>query len=431
MSDGEARAAPAIANREGARAAAVPLGWHEIGAALILVIAAAPVRDWVSDQSLLPLMVRAIWWVTYVATAVRLFQLFGAEWLRWLARQEPALCALLVLALASALWSLAPALTLQRAASLLGTTVVSVWMGYVGAPQRIMRVLYWTFTLLIVAGVIVAVAVPPPVVGAFPATWRGIMTNRNSFGAAAALAAAFFLIVTVRRQVHPVWGAALCALSLLALAEARTRTPLIALGVSLLVWIAVAVTALARRSVAALVRVVAIGLVIGAAGLPLLVGWFTDLSPERDPLNGRAGLWAGSVAILRERPWSGYGYAAVWGRGEATLLPHLAVTAKSWAVSAHNSIAHVATELGFPAALIACAFVFTALVDAGRLCERAPSAFSLSALVVMIGIVVMGFAESHLLQIHWMFWMVMVALTVAVRRAVNDETPRTGVEAES
>ena len=396
-----------------------PLGWDGIGAILILLVAAAPVRDWVSEQSIVPVLFRALWWLIYLGAAARLLQECGTKWLWWTIRHQSALCVLLILTVASSLWSLAPAFTLQKAASLLGTTVVAVWIGYTCPPQRLMRVLYGTFTLLILSGIVVALTLPTPVTEAHPMGWRGIMGNRNSFGAAAAVATTFFLIVTLRRHVHPLWGAILCALSVFAVAQARSRTAFVALSVCLLAWVCLAVASVTRRPIRGLVRGLSIGLVLGVSVVPFLVGPLAMALGDPDPLNGRTKIWAGALTILRERPLTGYGYAVVWGRVDATLLPHVDVTARPWANTAHNSIAQVATELGIPAAIVACVYLYGALSGAGRLCERAPSAFSLFAFVFLIGVTIMGFAETHLFQIHWMFWILVVALTVATRRSLN------------
>ncbi len=404
--------------------------WDELGAIMILLVAGAPVHDWFSDQSLVPVVFRALWWLTYLAAAARLFQQFGTDWLRWMIRRQTALCLLLLLTFASALWSLDPLLTVHKAASLAGTTLVAVWIGYVSPPERMMRVLFWTFTVLILASLAVAVTLPQPVANAQPFAWRGIMGNRNSFGAGATLATASFLIVTLRRQVHPLWGLILCAAGILAIAQARSRTPFVALNVALLAWVGVGVAAIMRRSVGRLVRVLSVVLLLGVSVVPFLVGLLLSVPLKRDPLNGRTAIWNGAVTMVRERPLTGYGYAVVWGRGEATLLPHIDVTAQPWAVNAHNSILNIASEVGMAAALVACVYVVGALSDAGRLCDRAPSPFALCALVSLIAITVMGFAESQLLQIHSMFWMLVVALTVAVRRSLDGGMAGTRLEAQ-
>lgn len=400
-----------------------PLGWDGIGAIVILLVAAASLRDRVSDQSVAHFLHRVLWWVIYLVASTRLLQQFGTEWLRWTVRHQPALCVLLTLTFASCLWSLAPFVSLQKAASLLGTTVLGVFIGYTCPPQRVMRVLYWTFILLIVSSIVVALTFPTPLAEGQPVGWRGIMAHKNSFGAAAVLATIFFLVITLRRRLHPLWGATLCALCLFAVVQAHSRTSFVALGVCLVACAYLAVAWTTRRPTRAQVGWMSLALVLGVSVVPFVVGPLAAALGNDDPLNGRTRIWEGALTILCERPLTGYGYAVVWGRSDATLLPHVAITAHQSASSAHNSIVNVATELGIPAAIIACAYLFGALSNAGQLFGREPSAFSFFALVFLIAFAVMSFAEAHLLAIHWFFWVLFVALTVTVRRSLNGTTP--------
>ena len=85
----------------------------------------------------------------------------------------------------------------------------------------------------------------------------------------------------------------------------------------------------------------------------------------------------------------------------------------------------MATELGIPAAVLACALLFAALSDARRLFARAPSAFSRFALGFAAAFALMSFGEAHLLRIHSFFWILFVGLTTAVRRALDDAQPAT------
>ena len=104
-----------------------------------------------------------------------------------------------------------------------------------------------------------------------------------------------------------------------------------------------------------MLRRMSLGLVVILSVVPFLVGPVASVLGNDNPLNGRTFIWDGARTILRERPITGYGYAAVWGRSDNTLLQHIPVTARGASTSAHNSIVNVATELGLPAALVACA----------------------------------------------------------------------------
>jgi O-antigen ligase len=267
--------------------------------------------------------------------------------------------------------------------------------------------------------VIVALVWPAPIIDGIVG-WRGIMPHKNSFAALAVLATTFFLIVTLRRGVHPIWGATLATLSLLAVAQARSRTSFAALVGSLLASAYLAGAWMMRSPTRVVLQRLALGLVLGVLLIPFVVVLLANLVGDEALLNGRARLWGAVVTILRERPATGYGYATVWGRRDATLLPHIPATARLGATNAHNSVLNVASELGIPAAIVACIYLFRGLFNAGRLYQREPSTFSFCAFVFLVGFALLGFGEAHLLQIHSVFWLLFVAVTVTVQRTLTD-----------
>jgi O-antigen ligase len=423
-----ARSAPEVVrpSRSGGQCLVAPpqagqrLGWDGIGAIAVLFLAALNARDWVAVPSAGFLFFRVLWVLAYVGAAARLVQLFGTEGLIWTLRHQPALCALLAMAVASGLWSLAPAVSVHKATSLLGTTVLGVFIGFTCPAQRLISVLHWLFALVIICSIAAALLLPAPELGpGEPFGWRGIVVHKNSFGALAALAAMFFLIMTLWQRIQPLWGAALCASCLVALAWSRSRTSMFALGASLIACAYVALAQLRQHPTRLPMQRAALGLVLGVALVPWLVAPL-GAALGVDPLNGRMTLWNGALQILRERPVTGYGYEVVWGQSTATLLPHVEATALRSSSSAHNSIVNVATELGIPAAIVACAYLFGSFATAVRLFEQQRSAFSLFALVFLVAFTVLGFAETHLLQVHSVFWILFVALTVAVQRSLAE-----------
>lgn len=417
MSEGEASALTSAVGDRAGRAGR--FDGDEIGAVVVLLVAAAAGGSWSSASIVLPYAARVVWWILYLVAVARLVQRSGAEWVVWMIRQQPALCLLLLSSLVSCSWSPDEALTLRRAISLLGTTLLGVLIGYRTRPERIVRVLAWTFTVLIASCAAVEIIWLTPVVeGVSWEGWRGFMVHKNSFGAAAMIASVFFLVMTLRRGIHPIWGVGLSLLSLVALVQARSRTSIAALVLGLAAWVYLTGAWSGERPGRAQSRRLLLALVLAASVLPFLIAPLSPVLGAHDPLNGRTHLWAGVATMLSERPATGYGYEVVWGRGEETFLPHIPVTARHWATSAHNSIVQIASELGIPAAIVACIYLFGALADAARLFEREPSAFSSFALVFVIGIALLGLTESHLLRIHSMIWILFVALTVAVRCAL-------------
>ena len=398
------------------------LGWNEIGSIVILLVAAISLRDLAPAPSNAALVLRVVWVLLYAGALAALMLQFGAAWLTWTIRRQPALCIVLMIAAVSCLWSLEPGGSLQKALSLAGTTVLGVFIGYSCSPQRIMRVLAWTLMLVIASSVLFALWFPLAPTE-WPG-WRGIVGHKNTLGAVATMAVVFSVVAILWRSAAPRWWAAtLCFLSIVALIQSRSRTSIAASAFSLVALAYLSSASGGSRPTLARLRRLSLALVFCVSILPFFVGPLAAALGNDDPLNGRTKIWAGVATMLSERPLTGYGYEVVWRRRKATRLPEIEITAQRSSTSAHNSILDIAAELGIPAAIVACFFLFTALVETARLFEREPSDFSLFALLFTLGIVVMGFTEAHLFRIHSMLWIMFVALIVAVSRSLERLEP--------
>jgi len=401
-------------------------GWDGVDAIVVLLVGAAALKTRLSDLPIASLIVAGLWVLLGALAVKRLVQRFGSAWLTWTLTRQPALSALLILAFASCLWSLDPTLTVRTAAALLGTTIVGVFIGYSWPPTRLMRVLFWMFVLLIGSSIVAALVIPTPVGPGIPLGWQGVLAHKNSLGAAALFASLYFLVITVRSDVRPLWGAMLCTASLFTLIQSHSETSLVALGLTFLLAGFLGVGSLTRRPLGAILGWGSLGLVFIVAVVPFFIGPFASALGNVDPLHGRTLIWEGVLTILRERPMTGYGYGVVWGRSTATLLPHIRVTALWESTSAHNSILHVASELGFPGAIVACAYLFAALHSAGRLFAQRRTAFSTFAFLFVVAVALVGFMEALLLRSH-PFWVIFVAMTVAVTRSLESDARPTKV----
>jgi len=401
------------------------VGWDGVAAILILLLAASDVGGWVENLPVGRLLVRALWCLLYVGVFLHLVQRFGARWVAWMTRYQTALCLLLAWALLSSLWSLAPLETVQKSLSLVGTTVLGVYIGYALPPSLVARVLRWSFAVVIVSSVVGIPLLPDSiVVEPLTGEWRGLMCHKNSFGGMAAFASLFFL-ATVFRGADSRWAKALCTVCLLALVATHSRTALVAcmVGVGTLTWFGAAYDARGALRTGLLLLCVlgTAGLVgrhgsqgVGKAGGEPAAPDLTFGSSAT--INGRTTLWAGAVQIIGERPLTGYGYHVVWGRKEGTLLPHIPITAHRSAINAHNAVLNTATELGVPAAILLAAYCLTALRQALRFHKRHESSFSLFVVAFVAASVTMSVTESTLLQIHSVFWILFVALAVMLER---------------
>ena len=203
----------------------------------------------------------------------------------------------------------------------------------------------------------------------------------------------------------------------------QSRTALVAsvVGMSTLVWFA----AIQRTRFSPRVGLFLLLLAFGAAGAVAIYarGPIAAMIRKGNDLNGRTNIWAGAVQIIRERPLTGYGYFAVWGRQENTLLPHIPITAHRSSGSAHNAFLNIATELGVPAALLLAVYIFLTLFDAMRFYEHRATSFSLFVIAYLLAAATIGLTEANMVGIHWVSWIVYVAIAIMLKRSLEAAMP--------
>lgn len=146
----------------------------------------------------------------------------------------------------------------------------------------------------------------------------------------------------------------------------------------------------------------------------------------RDPtLTGRTGLWAAVLEMIRERPWLGYGYSAFWLGWEGksayiwTLYP--------WGPPhAHNGLLELWLNLGSLGILV---FVLGFLMSFSRAIvwvRSTRTAEGFWPLAVLTYIALTNAAESTILSINSIYWIlyVAVALSIFVPRGRSVKTNR-------
>jgi O-antigen ligase len=352
----------------------------------------------------------------------------GIDLVPWLARRRPVLLLLLGLALLSALWSLAPERSLARAATLLASTMTGIFIGYRFAAQDTMRILFWTLVIALGCNLLVTLLLPEHGVsgihrrGYLRFAWQGATGNKNLLGGLAAVAALFFLVGTIGRRIEPLPGIVWSGLALVTVILAQAATAQVGLGAALAVLIT---TLLAQRfRVPPWLLLIAMIVALGVAAV-LVAGvgrdQFAALLERDDDFTNRTQIWADAIAIIRDQPWTGYGYGALWGLEHGHLFPESVGTAQ--AEHAHNGFLNLATELGLPAALLAFAQVLAMLARSIRAFARRPAGLPLFATCYTVLFLVSNMAESKLYVPVSLDWMVFVALMTLLVR-LDEPRPR-------
>jgi O-antigen ligase len=257
-------------------------------------------------------LVRNLYFPAYFA-GLFLLALRPGESLMGMARQ-PFLLALLAIAGASTLWSVAPDQTFRREVALVFTTLSGVIIGVRWRWPTLVEAIATAFAVLAILSLFAGLALPD--VGRmediFPGAWRGFWPEKNTFGGMMVFALlAFAAAALLRPRRAPLWWS-MAALAVLLILLSTSKTSLVALGLGVA---ALGFVLLVRRGGAISVVAVYAG-VIGAAGLAAAImlapDVFLALLGKDATLTGRTKIWEAILRLIHQRPWLGYGYAAVW-----------------------------------------------------------------------------------------------------------------------
>jgi O-antigen ligase len=356
----------------------------------------------------------------YVFVIVWLWRRYGYDWLLWSVRYLPLMFLVLGIALASTLWSLEPTLTFRRATSLIATSLVGIFLGYNFAPRALLRILFRVFAGLIVVSAFAATTFPDYTtsdmhrVGETFTSWRGVFANKNQLGSVAAVASVLFFIATVYGRVNRYFGIFLLLLSIVTLLMSNAATAYVVAFTGLFASSSFAIARRLRFPAIVTFLYLVFGLMCVAWIVIVALDDFTQLLARDATLTKRTGIWSDALQIVGYRPWTGYGYGAVWGKGDQTSFPSLATV--SWATSAHNGFLTIGTELGLPTMVVAIVHLLVVLIASlyAYLRHRSPS--TLFAVAYMFMALIANLPESFLFSRGLEWWMMFVAISTMVMR---------------
>lgn len=336
------------------------------------------------------------------------------------------LWALIVLALASAAWAAYPSTSLRRSAALLGTTLFGLYFGARFTPEQQVRLLGWTFSLIIVASFAMALAFPEYGINHtfHEGAWQGAFIHKNSLGKVMVVGLMLFLVlagsVSRRWRWVALAGVASCA-ALIVLSESKTALVLSACLV-VVYWI----LRLRRRLDSTLIVPVAIVVALAGGGAVLSLAANAEAATTalgRDvTLSGRTVLWAVVVDFIGNEPLLGHGYGSFWlgATGPSGAIWRIV----RWEVPhAHNGVLDLALELGIVGvALFAWVFV-TTLGRSYRSLVRSAHPAAVWPLVVVLITALYNTTETTLLSRNSIYWALFVSAVCTAYRALQPARP--------
>ncbi len=363
-------------------------------------------------------LIRAVYFPWYAA-ALLLVAADPRQSLR-AALRAPLIWALIALAFVSTTWSIDPGVTLRRTIALLFTTLAGFAIAARYDWPELAEVMGAAYALIAIASLVVGLLLPSygRMSDIFPGSWRGVFFDKNGLGDGMTLGFMAFIasaaLVPRRRRL---WlGFAGLALLLVLLSQSKTSLVSLLIGLSAFVLVLVA-----RRS--AILAVVTTFLGVVVVGLFLaLIAFDADallgLLGKDATLTGRTEIWAAILRQIHTRPWTGFGYGAVWtdesGWGP---LAWIISDAKFRPHHAHNGWLETWLGLGYVGLWLWAAVFGQTLALAIAAIYRSRAAYLALPALVVYGLI--SLTESVTFVYNDLVWVIFTALSVRLALPVK------------
>ncbi len=326
--------------------------------------------------------------------------------------RQPFLIALMAVTALSVVWSIAPDATVRRLVALFATTLTGVVLAVRFRWATMAEIMATALGLLAVASFVAGLVLPfGRMTELFPGAWRGVWMEKNALGGNMAMAFSIFgaaaLLVPERAWLW--WSLAGLALGLVLLSTSKTSLVSLGLGGAALafVWIC-------RRGAASGVAATwaaVTGAALLAAFLLFAADVFLELLGKDATLTGRTKIWAAVMRQIEERPWTGFGYSAVWddksGWGP---LAWITKEAGFKAQHAHNSWLEQWLGMGLAGLIAWALFYAQTLIAALVAVFRDKGAYLALPFLVIYSLV--SLTESIAVSYNDLRWAIFVALAV-------------------
>jgi O-antigen ligase len=322
------------------------------------------------------------------------------------------LVALAFLAIASTAWSDAPLLTVRRSVSLLGSTLIGIYLGERFSMEQLTRWLAQMLCLLMMGSITLYFISPASVFDpAYEGAWRGVTINKNTFGAYMAMAVVVLLLVRFRHFRWLRYVFLLTAVILLLLSQSATSLVGCILVITIMpLWHLMHADDRTRRVTYALI---ALAICAGIYFIWVDRDLLLRVLGRDATLTGRTDLWILLMSAVSRHPLLGYGYGAFWSglQGE-TLNVYIG---SGWLpTGAHNGYLDLLLGIGILGLPLLLYFVLRSFGLAKDYIRSNVGRLSLWPMTYLLLFVFHNFFESHLLATRSLEFLMFAAITTSL-----------------
>lgn len=356
--------------------------------------------------------------------------------------RDLALLLLIVIAVASVLWSAAPDYTLDETKALIRTSLFGVYLATRYTPREQMNLFSWTIGLAAVCSVIAAVVLPSygmHLSGEHAGLWRGIYAHKQYLGRMMVLGFMPLLLIATNKGQKYRRIAAICAVlaaALVLLSGSKTSLVLLTASCLLLPLHKVLTQRYKVRTF-----LLTISCFLGGVLLLLVISNLetivVDILGKSLELNSRTDIWNLAIPKGLERPWLGYGYSGFWTSDASSFIFQLTWAGDDFSngaqrFHAHNGFIDVFLQVGFVGLFLCVLSFFKALWRTITLTMNLPESLEFFWMFSFLVIIFLfNITETRTFIATNTFWILTISITLSTilqcaelrRRSLYHEKP--------
>jgi O-antigen ligase len=367
-----------------------------------------------------------IWGLIYIAAVAGLIA--NRRQVAPLIRCSPEIVAIVLLALASCVWSDDPGLTLRRSVGLAGTTALAYYVVARFGLDEFIDLLANVTAIAVVLN-LVAIFVTPDfglMQDEYAGAYRGIFAHKNTCGLFLSLGIVTMILRAGVRRVPTIvtWG--VIALAFFELLGTRSITAVLVLACCCSVMTIIAVRTWPSRR-RAFVVVAGVAVTTVATFLAVISGVDLDtvfsILGRDASLTGRTDIWPGVARAVGDRVVLGYGYDVFWA-SDGAFQRYIPNTGGWRPFHAHNGYLELALDLGLVGVVLFVCLMGRGFAGALALIRRSTLVWRSWPLMAMISCLVLNLAESYIAKYNSSDWIVLVVAALFATKGEDAEHAR-------